>query len=184
MKKTALTILITVVSFTLMMGQSNSSGNININVGLGLTPTYFSDAQSIESTPIHFSADYSIASFLSAGLGWSLAGGIENAMVQGVSASLVSSYNTFSLRANAHLPVFDRLDIYAGGSVGVQRVAEVFRELNNGQALPTGLESNKFSVFQPAGHVGVRWRVLGNVGFYAEGGYGLSLVQGGLNMRL
>jgi hypothetical protein len=184
MKKIFLTLFLSLVSFTLMMGQANKSGNININVGLGFSPTYFSEDQTLESTPIHFSADYSIFSFLSVGLGWSLAGGSESADFQNIPATLVSSYNTFSLRGNAHLPVFERLDIYAGGTVGVQRVVEVFREVNNGSALPDGLESNKFSIFQPSGHVGVRWRVLGNLGLYAESGYGLSLVQVGLNMKL
>jgi len=175
MKKILLTILISLAGLTLMMGQANNGGNLNINVGLGL---------SLESKPLHFSADYSIFSFLSAGLGWSLAGGAESVSVQNIPATLVSSYNTFSLRANGHLPLFDRMDLYAGGSVGVQRVVEVFRELNNGSALPDGLEENKFSIFQPEGHVGVRLRLLGNVGVYAEGGYGLSALQVGLNMKL
>ncbi len=184
MKKYSLIILFLLAGIPVLFAQANNSGNINVQVGLGISPTYFSDIAEVESQPIHFSADYSIFSFLSAGLGWSLASSNELSSYQNTPASLVSSFNTFSLRGNAHLPLFDRLDVYAGGSVGVQRVVEVYREISGGQPLPSGIESTKLAVFQPEGHVGLRWRLLGNIGLYAEGGYGLSLVQAGLNMKL
>lgn len=184
MKKIALTILLAIAAFSLTWGQANRSGNMNINVGLGFSPTYLSESQTLESTPIHFTLDYSIFSFLSAGLSWGLSGASEDANYQSIPASLVSSYNTFSLRANGHLPLFERIDLYAGGSVGLQRIAESFRELANGQPLPDGLEASTSSKFQPAAHLGVRLRILGNIGLYAEGGYGLSIVQAGLNMKL
>lgn len=185
MKKIALTILIALASFTLTMGQANSSGNININVGLGFSPSYIAEDQTLESAPIHFNADYSIFSFLSAGISWGLSGASKDSNFQGIPASLVTAYNTFSLRGSAHLPLLDNIDIYAGGSVGIQRAVDTFREIADGsQPLPNDLESVKNSSLHPAAHIGVRVRLLGNIGVYAEGGYGLSLVQVGLNMKL
>ena len=184
MKKSLFTLCFLLAGFSMLMGQANSSGSMNINVGVGVSPTYFSDIATLESTPLHFSVDYSIFNFLSAGVGWSLAGASEASSIQGIAASLASSYNTFSLRANGHLPLFERVDLYAGGSVGVQRIVQVYKELPGGQELPDGLATTKLSEFQPEVHVGVRLRILGNLGFYAEGGYGLSLVQAGLNMKL
>jgi hypothetical protein len=179
-------VFFTFLSLTLMSwGQANRAGNVNVNLGMGFSPTYFEEGAEVEIVPLHLSIDYSIFSLLSVGAHVNLSSSVVDEVIAGNTFQLATSYNTLGLRANGHLPLGDQIDLYLGGVLGFQRVAEAYREDPITQvAVPEGLETARRWDLRPEGHLGIRLRFAENLGIYAEGGYGLSIFQAGFNMLL
>lgn len=165
-----------------LFAQSNQQGNINLNIGVGFEPTFFPDSSDVDIVPLHLSADYSINSFLSVGVGVLFSGSIQEYLQDSLSLTRTEGFTHLGVRAQGHLPLPIRsLDIYAGGFLGAQQQVESVQSTD--PSAPSTEPIKGWSLHY-AGHLGIRYRLGDFIAVYAEGSYGLSLVQAGINFRL
>ncbi len=78
----------------------------------------------------------------------------------------------------------DKLDVYAGLSIG-SGVMFIFPKQHLKDDYPAGTKlSDVGPMIFGGGHVGIRYYPFDKLGFFAEVGYGKSLVQGGISLKL
>ena len=165
-----------------LFAQSNEQGNININIGAGFEPTFFDDSTEVDIVPLHMSADYSINSLVSVGLSVVFSGSTRELIQSARTITETVGFTQVGLRGNFHVPIpLNTIDLYVGGFIGAEQRKESFQSDDPTFAAPTSIKGWSF---RPEGHVGLRYRLGGFIAVYAEGSYGLSLVQAGINFRL
>ena len=78
----------------------------------------------------------------------------------------------------------DKLDVYAGLSIGGGAMF-VFPSTATQNYYPAGTKLNRSGpMFYGGGHLGIRFYPKSNFGIFAEVGYGKSIVQGGIALKL
>ena len=149
-------------------------GQIDVNLGVGLLPTFFGSG--VESTlpPIGLSVDYGVTDNISVG---GYAAYASANFGSGFGSDWKYNYTIIGVRGAYHFNVNnDRFDPYGGALLGYNIISVDYGD--SGITSGGAASAAAFSVF-----LGGRYRFTDNIGAFAELGYGISILQLGLNLK-
>lgn len=175
----------------------NAKGDLRIHASLGVVPTYFMDRAEVNFLPTSVGVDYYLSEIFSLGL----QGGYSASTSQAIALadkSLVQYENQtmmLGMRAAMHSTAFERVVVYGGGMLGYH-LPIVNEVAIAGGATPEPVNPNGPSQTQPyrvppatgklvyTGFVGVSYRATTRLSGSLEAGFGVSILQVGLNYKL
>ncbi|WP_338793546.1 outer membrane beta-barrel protein [Bernardetia sp. Wsw4-3y2] len=158
-------------SFTLSTAQAQyEQGQIDANLGVGFLSTFYGSGLSQSIPPIGLSVDYGVT---------------DNISVGGYAAYASTKFDTFDdwrytytiigVRGAYHFDLgHEKIDTYGGALLGYNIISFSGDDYFQG----TAASAAAFSVF-----LGGRYRFTENLGAFAELGYGISVLQLGLNVK-
>ena len=197
MKKLVLILLL--LPFLAVKAQSFAKKQIDLNIGLGLGNTFIASGTTSTFPPVSASLDIGITDAISiggiigyAGATWRFTGSdyCNNGNGNGGYYTYVDEYKwryyIFGIRGAYHFAEFiknDKIDLYLGAMLGENyaRYTWTTTDVCPKTASSYGQTSGGF-IF--AGYAGCRYRFTDKIGAFAELGYGLSILNLGLNIKL
>ena len=149
--------------------QAFNKGNFDINAGIGVGGSF--------GLPIGLSADYGVSDKISIGAYAGYASTTEE-LLPGIKWKY--TYIIVGARGAYHFALADNLDTYAGLLLGYNAATVTF----------DGVSSSAFGGITPtagglawSGFLGGRYRFTDNIGIFAELGYGIAILQAGVNFK-
>ncbi len=193
--QTFIALTIFVFSTLTLTAQNNSNhfSKFNFSVGAGLVPTFVADGANTSLPPLTFKAGYQISRNFSLNgfVGFAEADSKPGLVSDG---KLVYTRNTqfvTALRGEWKKPVNNKLDIYGGGMFGLSHSRIRQYEVATGQEFvrqsgtPTPFDPNASAgKFFYSGFVGGQYFFRKNIGLFLEAGFGVSLLNTGIVVRL
>lgn len=179
--------LITIVCFVFCLNinaQTVKKGDLTIQAGIGLLSTYFLDASETIVPPVQASVSYRFMDMLSVG---AFAGYSEyNSTPQHHYDGAINQYHSTSIlggvRAAAHATKIHNWDVYGGFQLGYSKPTITNNILvSSERRLP---ESKVREEFVYSGFIGATGYITDKVGIYGEMGYGISLFNAGVSIKL
>jgi len=153
-----------------------ADNNLFINAGVGYGP--FNSIYKLAVLPITGSVDYKLPIGLPITVGASVTYTSWTWDYSSYSTSYTYTNIGIGARAMYHVNLLDRLDTYAGGTIGY--VMQSAKVKTDGQE--TSTDGNPFFLYSAEG--GVRYFFTNLIGAYIEGGYGsLLYVSAGLTIK-
>ncbi len=194
-KQIVTTLCISIISSLTLIAQHKTPNyqKFNLAVGAGLVPTFVADGASASLPPLTFKAGYQVTRnfSLSGFIGYAQADSKPSLVSDG---KLVYTENTqlvTALRGEWKKPVTEKIDIYGGGMLGFghARIREIdaatgtvfIRETNAPTPFDPEAKAGKFFY---SGFVGGQYFFRKNLGVFVEAGFGVSLLNMGLAVRL
>ncbi|WP_338815027.1 outer membrane beta-barrel protein [Bernardetia sp. Wsw4-3y2] len=145
-------------------------GQLDVNLGVGLLPTFYGSGTTQAIPPVGLSVDYGVSDKISIG-GYAA---YASTKIDGFD-DWGYNYTIIGVRGAYHFDVgSEKFDTYAGGLLGYNIVSFSGDDSFTGAAASAAA----FSVF-----LGGRYRFTDNLGAFAELGYGISVLQLGLNLK-
>jgi hypothetical protein len=182
-------------AFSLFAQTSNfQHGKFNFSAGIGLVPTFVSDATNVNMPPVSLRIGYQVArNFnISAFGGYSSYELASPYLISdGKLATLSNQQFLAGLRGEVRRDFSEKFDVYGGGMLGYSHAST--REFNpqTGEKIvrpaktPTPYDPNgPENGLLYAGFIGSTFYLKQGIGFFAEIGYGVSLVNTGITVRL
>ncbi len=178
--------------FCLSLATAHSqSGKINLSAGVGFEPTTLMDKASVSTLPMTFKLGYQISPLFSLNAigGYSSSTSKTNLIDDGVAVNSTTTQSFLGLRGELKKSLGDRFEVYGGGTFGYMK--KDFAEKtttgksylrNSGEPTPNNPNAAKGTMFY-AGFVGTTFFPIKHVGLFAEVGYGVSLLNGGVTVR-
>jgi len=178
-------IAIVCLLFTLNINaQTVKKGDITIQAGVGLISTYLLDASETLVPPVQASVSYRFMDMLSVG---AFAGYSEyNSAPQERFDGSVNQFHTSSvlggIRAAAHATQIHKWDVYGGFQLGYSTPT-----VTNNIIVPS---ENRLPAprvrqgFVYSGFIGATGYITEKIGIYGEMGYGISLLNAGVSIKL
>ncbi|MEM8526846.1 MAG: hypothetical protein AAGG68_19555 [Bacteroidota bacterium] len=153
-----------------------AKGETDINAGLGLVRTFYSSASTV-MPPLSVSAEYGITDAISVGGFIGLASAREEWFGGNV------NYNFFILgaRGSYHFQIFDQMDTYAGLMLGYNNVSANFGDYYDGDIYDDTVAASAMAL---SAYVGARYNLKDQWCIYGELGYGISVLNIGVSMKL
>ena len=176
-------VLFTIVSITLS-AQILEKGDITFQAGVGLLPTFFLDASETVVPPISLTANYRFLNALSVGgyAGYSEYNGVPNENFDGSVNQFSSKSFLGGLRLSAHSTKVKNWDVYGGFQVAYSKPSVVNNIIVPSESpIP---ETRVNEGFLYSGFIGATGFVSKNIGLFGELGYGISLVNLGVTLKL
>ncbi len=171
------------VCFLLAFGLSTAhaqfeKGQIDVNLGVGLLPTYLGSGFTSTLPPIGLSVDYGVTDNISIGGFASYSAAKYDFSGFGSNSEWKYTYVIVGARGAYHFEMSnEKFDPYAGALLGYN-VASVTTEDDNIDTSSVSAGGFAYSVF-----LGARYRFTEKIGVFAELGYGISVLQLGLNVK-
>lgn len=164
--------------------QSQKSNEILIQAGIGLIPTYFMDGASTDVIPMQANLSYKIKGIVSVGAfaGYSSSTGKAKTYPDGSIHQVENQTLALGLRTAVHSTKFDNWDIYGGFHVGYNMPNASIATIQYGEDAIPGVSAENEYIY--GGFIGFAGYINEMVGFYGEMGYGISLLQAGVSIRL
>lgn len=194
MTRLALTLCVLVNCLTILTAQNTrfAKGDIEISAGVGIIPTFFADQSKTIIPPLSAKIGYRVTNNLSlaAYAAYSSSETDQISLPDGSVTHYENDYLILGLRGAAHTNRLDNWDIYGGFLFGynMPQVTENRTFTTSGDVEPV---SDQPSFTRPAEHtftysgfVGASYFFGKNMGAYAEIGYGISLLNVGLNFKI
>ena len=154
-----------------------TQGQIDVNAGIGLLRTFYSGHRSAVP-PVSVSVEYGITDKISVG-GFFGYTSTKDRLWYDANDYARYSFTIVGVRGSYHLNLWDRMDTYAGLMLGYN-IASVKYDtdnpyLDNYAAASSGLALSAY--------VGGRYMLTEKIGAFAELGYGISVLNLGVNVR-
>ncbi|MBR9920930.1 MAG: hypothetical protein GYB31_08820 [Bacteroidetes bacterium] len=193
--KKMLFVLLTCSFAAISTNAQEEKGDFTISAGIGLVPTYLADQAVTNVLPVSAMLDYRLTDMfsLSAYGGYTSATSQEQILADGILVEYQSDLLVVGLRGLAHKEFTERLDFYGGLmlSYAMPTVTEIQLGENAGPPTEVGPSPDKpykykkpTAKFLPSGFVGVSWYATTKFAVYGEIGYGISLLNAGVRIRL
>lgn len=178
--------------FCLVLATAHSqTGKVNISAGIGFEPTTLMDKASVNTVPMTFKVGYQFSPVFSLGAfgGYSSTTSEPRLVNDGLAVKTTTTQSFIGLRGELKKGLGERFEVYGGGALGI-----VQKDINektstgrtylrvDGEPTPTNPNAGKNTAFY-AGFVGTTFFPIKHVGLFAELGYGVSLLSGGVTVR-
>lgn len=168
-------------------------GKFNFSAGIGLEPTHFTDKSTMNTPPIGLKAGYQFSQLfsLNAFAGFSSTTSQAQVINDGLVTQATNKHLLLGLRGEMRKELSNRFDIYGGGLLGYSMtdVQEINPVTGNAVSRPVG-EPTPYDPNAPkgkfmySGFIGSTFYLKNQIGLFAEVGYGVSLLQTGITVRL
>lgn len=178
-----------VFSFTNLISQTTfKKGDIELATGIGLFSTFAKDNPNTLVPPVSARVAVRLATNFSLGgyAAYSSAQSKQIALPDGNFKDVDNEFFIVGLRAAAHTNRIDNWDIYGGAMLGynIPKVKEVLTEEKSvGDDAPTFSRPAENKVTYSA-FVGGSYYPIKNLGVFAEVGYGISIFNLGVSLKL
>ena len=163
--------------------QQSHQGNFFIQTAFGVVPTYFLDGAKTVVPPLNVSVNYRFSPVISAGAfsGFS-SSKIVRSFKDGSLHQWANDSWVFGVQFAAHSTNFKKVDVYGGGGLAYSQPGISHTVLIPGedQVMVPKIQQG----FVYGGFLGISMGIANNIGAYAELGYGISLFDLGLNVKL
>lgn len=176
MKKIILTAFAFLFAITLInevQAQQFQQGQMDLNVGVGLVPTFGTGDVGI---PLSVSLDYGFNDQISLGGYVGYAGSNDNFPFLG---KVSYTYLIFGARGAYHFELTENLDTYAGLLLGYNIASVSVENSSPGMPEPDAAGGFAYSLF-----AGARYHFSEKIGVFGEIGYGISVLNLGLTVKL
>ncbi|MCB0661412.1 MAG: hypothetical protein KDC24_01630 [Saprospiraceae bacterium] len=169
---------------SLSTGQTQRGDEILFQGGIGLLPTYFMDGATTNVIPIQANLSYKFKGLVSVGAfaGYSSATSKPKTNADGSVHSVENQNLIVGLRTAVHSRKFDNWDIYGGFNVGYNMPNASIATLQYGEDGIPGVSAKNEYIY--GGFIGFAGYLNQTFGLYGEIGYGISLFQAGVTVRL
>ncbi len=158
-------------------GNSNfAKGDIDINAGIGLLKTYYSSTSTV-MPPLSVSAEYGITDKISVGgfLGFS------TAREEWFGGQVDYTFLILGARGSYHFKIWDKMDTYGGLMLGYNVVSGNYTDNLEGAYYDFDVAASGMAL---SGYLGGRYNIKDNLSVYGEIGYGISVLNLGVSLKL
>ncbi|MBK9016908.1 MAG: outer membrane beta-barrel protein [Saprospiraceae bacterium] len=178
--------------FCLSMATAYSqSGKLNISSGVGFEPTTLMDNATVNTLPMTLKLGYQVTPMFSLNAfgGYSSTTAEPTVINDGLAIQSTNKQTFLGLRGELKKGLGERFEVYGGGGLGYvfQDITEkttTGRDYLQVKGEPTTNDPNAPNGrLMYAGFVGSTFFVQKHIGIYAELGYGVSLLNGGVTVR-
>jgi len=193
MYKILLPITIVVISLTTMQAQFTKidKGDLDLAAGIGLVPTFAADRGKTIIPPASVRLDYRVAKQFSIGAYAAFSSTESNIITQpnGSVERFETDYTIVGLRAAAHGNPRDNWDVYGGFMIGYNMpsvnhiIITPASDVKDTEDQPSFTRPAKNQVTY-SGFVGAAYYFKKKIGVFAEFGYGISLLNAGVQIKL
>ena len=169
----------------------SQSGKLNLSAGIGFEPTTLMDDASVNTMPLTFKLGYQISPMFSLNAigGYSATTAKPRFINDGLAIQSTNQQTFLGLRGELKKGLGERFEVYGGASLGYMR-QNITEKTTSGRdylqvaGAPSSNDPNAPNGrLMYAGFVGSTFFVQKHVGLYAELGYGVSLLNGGITLR-
>ena len=177
-----------------LLAQTPTFGKFSFSAGVGLVPTFLADNASVNTLPVNARITYQVnPSFnLSGFFGYSSSTSSSAFIISDGQQSLVSNKMTmYGLRGELKKNLSKKFEVYGGALLGFNqsdiREFDQFtgETINRDPEGPSPFNPNRSNTeWMYAGFVGSTFYLHKNIGLFAEVGYGISLLNTGVTVRL
>ena len=193
MYKILLPIAIVAISLTSIQAQFTKikKGDIDVAAGIGLVPTFAADRGNTIIPPASVRVDYRVSKQFSLGAYAAFSSTESNIITQpnGSVERFETDYTIVGLRAAAHGNPRDNWDVYGGFLIGYNMPSVNHIIITPASDVKSPEDQPSFT--RPAknqmtysGFVGATYYIKKNIGVFAELGYGISLLNAGVQIKL
>ena len=177
-----------------IIAQSSINNRLSISGGVGLVPTFVGENATVNTPPVSVRIAYRVspAFQLSGYAGYSSSTSSSPFLISDGIQSLISNKQTMlGLRGELRKDLNDKVDVYGGALFGYKHTE--IREFNKNSnetiirepGAPTPFNPNQPNEkFLYAGFVGATYFFTKNIGLFAEAGYGISLLNTGITVKI
>ncbi|MBI5914194.1 MAG: outer membrane beta-barrel protein [Bacteroidetes bacterium] len=169
------------------------SGKLNLSAGIGFEPTTLMDNANVNTPPLTFKVGYQVTPMFSLNgfAGYSSTTSESVLISDGALAQTANRQTFLGLRGELKKEIGERFEVYGGAVMGYtfQNIDKV--SPYNGQIIvstpgqPTAYDPNAAKgQMLYTGFVGTTFFVQKHVGIFAELGYGVSLFNAGISVRI
>lgn len=178
-----------------LFAQQERAG-LNLSAAAGVLPTYFKDQATQDFWPISLSAGYRFKGMLSINLygGHSIATSEIETLADESQVRYRNATTTLGLKTALHTTRFNRFDVYGGSMIALYRsnirqlkidgtVSDLPKTDEPSQSKPYkyGQPDNKLML---TAFVGASYYATDHLSLYAEAGWGISILEAGLRIKL
>lgn len=169
----------------------SQNGKLNLSAGVGFEPTTLMDKATINTLPLTFKLGYQISPMFSLNAlgGYSSTISEPTVINDGLAIQTANESKFLGLRGELKKGMGERFEVYGGATLGymrqnIQEKTTTGRDYSPIPGTPTKQDPNApKGRLMYAGFVGTTFFVHKHVGIYAELGYGVSLLNGGVTFR-
>lgn len=192
----ALLLCCAIFSFSLLQAQSSKSnqvGRITISAGIGLVPTYYRAGETTGTVPVMVKIGVNLNKFFSINAfgGFSTVTTGEQNYSADFGSYLTNKTTVLGLRAEVKKEISRKLDIYSGAMLGYHHsdVKEFYAQSKT-RAVRSPEDATPFDPNATRGKLaysaflGSSYHFSKKLGAFFEVGYGISLINTGLTIRL
>ncbi|NUO02886.1 MAG: outer membrane beta-barrel protein [Saprospiraceae bacterium] len=193
MYKILLSIAIVAISLTSVQAQYTKikKGDLDIAAGIGLVPTFAADRGNTIVPPASVRLDYRVTKQFTLGAYAAFSSTESNIITQpnGSVERFETDYTIVGIRAAAHGNPRDNWDVYGGFLIGYNMpsvnhiIITPATDIKNTEDQPSFTRPAKNQMTY-SGFVGAAYYVKKNIGVFAELGYGISLLNAGVQIKL
>ncbi len=177
-----------------LSAQTPSNGKFNISAGIGLVPTFVGDATNLNVPPLSLRIGYQVAPSINL----SAFGGFSSYTLaspylisDGKAATLSNKQYLAGVRGEVRKDFSGKFDIYGGGMLGYTHAStREFDPATNETVVRPPKTPSPYNPNGPdngllyAGFIGSTYYLHPGIGAFAELGYGVSLFNVGLTVRM
>ncbi|MEM9886651.1 MAG: hypothetical protein AAF849_12230 [Bacteroidota bacterium] len=153
-----------------------SKGQIDVNAGIGLLRTFYSNTSTV-MPPLSVSAEYGITDAISVG-GFI---GLSTAREDWFGGNVNYTFFILGARGSYHFNIFDKMDTYAGLMLGYNNVSANFDDVFDGDFYDYNAAASAMAL---SAYVGGRYNIKEQISIYGELGYGISVLNLGISIKL
>jgi hypothetical protein len=161
-------------------------GDIELAAGMGLFPTFAKDGATLLVPPVSARLSIRLASNFSLGAYAAYSSSEAHRLLPGEAVRNISNeFYILGLRAAAHTNQMDNWDIYGGAMLGynIPRISDDIVKEKSDVDGPTYSRPAENKLTYSA-FVGASYYPVKNIGLFAEVGYGISIFNMGLTVKL
>ncbi len=170
---TTLTLLFAITIFNESQAQKFQQGQMDLNLGVGLAPTFGTGDVGL---PLSLSLDYGLNDQISLGGYLGYAGSSDEVPFLG---KISYNYIIVGARGAYHFELTEKLDTYAGVLLGYNIASVKIENEIPGAPEPDAAGGFAYSLF-----AGARYHFSEKIGVFGEVGYGISILNLGLTVKL
>ncbi|MEZ4953496.1 MAG: outer membrane beta-barrel protein [Saprospiraceae bacterium] len=187
------------VVFCLLLGAfslsaQTTNGKLSFSAGIGVLPTFLNDDVSVNTPPVSIRLAYQASPIfqLSGYAGYTASTSNSPFIISDGQSSLISNKQLLvGLRGELRKEVGKKFDVYGGGMLGFLHSSTREFDKNTNETIvreidgPTPYDPNQpKGRFNYSGFVGTTYYFTKGVGIFAEAGYGVSLLNTGVTIKL
>ena len=179
---------------TALSAQNSTLGKFSLSAGIGVLPTFLADNATVNTPPVFIRMTYQVTPSFNLGgyLGHSSSTSTSPFLISDGQQSLISNKMAMiGLRGEVKKRISNKFDIYGGALIGVNQSNKKEFDKFTGETIkrdqeePTPYNPNASNIkFMYSGFVGTTFYLHKNFGCFAEVGYGITLFNTGITVRL
>ena len=187
-----ITALCMLLTSTVLLAQS--TGKLSLSAGIGVLPTFIADDATVNTPPINARLTYQMtpAFSLSGFVGYASSTSNSPFIISDGQQALVSNKQTlFGLRGELKKSITEKFEVYGGAMLGYNH--SNIREFDKATGASIIRDPEAPTPFDPdrpngellySGFVGTTYYVHKGIGLFAEVGYGVSLLNAGITIKI